>query len=91
MKGSPLQAFVIDQRLGHMATPSCKGGWKCEHFAFKPVYCRKAGKKKIKMNGCYELIVFVQLTLCRKQMIIRSIQSDCQETSLKVLFPEVLQ
>lgn len=43
------------------------------------------------MNECYELIVFVQLTLCRKRMIVRSLQSDSQETTLKVLLPEVLQ
>ena len=43
------------------------------------------------MNERYELIVFVQLTLCRKWMIVKSLQSDSQETSLKVLLPEVLQ
>ena len=73
-----------------MATPSCKGGWKCEYFALKPVYCRKTGTKEVKMNECYELIVFVQLALCRKRMIVRSLQSDSQETTLKVLLPEVL-
>lgn len=56
-----------------MATPSCKGGWKFEHFAFKPLYYKKAGKKEIKMNECCELIVFFQLTLHRKEMIVISL------------------
>jgi len=73
-----------------MATPSCKGGWK--YILHLSLYiAERQERKEVKMNERYELIVFVQLTLCRKWMIVKSLQSDSQETSLKVLLPEVLQ
>lgn len=68
-----------------MPTTSSKGGWEFKYFAFKPPYYRKAGKKEIKMNECCELIVFVQLNLCRKQMIVISLCSNSLEIALKIL------
>lgn len=88
--GKPSPGTCPRPELGHLAPPSCKRGWKCEDFAFKPRYCRKAGKK-IRMNKCCEPIVFVQLTLHREQMIVISVCGDSQETSLDVLLSEVLQ
>lgn len=80
-EGKPSPGTCHWPKLCHMATPSCKGGWKFEYFAFKPLYYKKAGKKEIKMNECCELIVFVQHTFHRKQMIVLSLCSDSQETS----------